>query len=110
MRSIYQDTLVEGPKAVPRRPVRNNLLSGQLGELKPKGPDLNVIRKHGFFCRTSSGVRLCWELEEPEGPKAPKPKNRTEAPKPKKMQDLQAVIRAGGGQGLEAVGAQCGGG
>ena len=28
----YQDTLVEGPKAVPRRPVRNNLLSGQLGK------------------------------------------------------------------------------
>ncbi|KAJ1475867.1 hypothetical protein T484DRAFT_3141887 [Baffinella frigidus] len=22
-----------------------------------------------LFCRTSSGVRLCWELEEPQGPK-----------------------------------------
>ena len=23
------------------------------------------------FYRTSSGVRLCWELEEPKGPKGP---------------------------------------
>ena len=42
-----------------------------LGELKPKGqfaPD--VIRKEAWpFYRTSSGVRLCWELEEPKGPK-----------------------------------------
>ena len=31
---------------------------------------LNVIRKEAWlFCRTSSGVRLCWELEEPKGPK-----------------------------------------
>jgi len=29
-----------------------------------------VIRKEaGPFYRTSSGVRLCWELEEPHGPK-----------------------------------------
>jgi len=27
-----------------------------------------VIRKEAWlFCRTSSGVRLCWELEEPKG-------------------------------------------
>ena len=32
------------------------------------GPD--VIRKEAWsFYRTISGVRLCWELEEPEGPK-----------------------------------------
>ena len=32
------------------------------------GPD--VIRKEAWsFYRTSSGVRLCWELEEPKGPK-----------------------------------------
>ena len=32
------------------------------------GPD--VIRKEArFFYRTSSGVCLCWELEEPKGPK-----------------------------------------
>ena len=31
---------------------------------------LNVIRKEAWpFYRTISGVRLCWELEEPEGPK-----------------------------------------
>ena len=30
----------------------------------------HVIRKEaGLFCRTSSSVRLCWELEEPKGPK-----------------------------------------
>ena len=31
---------------------------------------LNVIRKEAWlFCRTSPGVRLCWELEEPRRPK-----------------------------------------
>ena len=31
---------------------------------------LNVIQKEAWlFCRTSSGDRLCWELEEPKGPK-----------------------------------------
>ena len=30
----------------------------------------DVIRKEAWpFYRTSSGVRLCWELEEPKGPK-----------------------------------------
>ena len=30
---------------------------------------LDVIRKEAWlFCRTTSGVRLCWELEEPRGP------------------------------------------
>ena len=29
-----------------------------------------MIRKEAWsFYRTSSGVRLCWELEEPTGPK-----------------------------------------
>ena len=37
------------------------------------GPD--VIRKEAWsFYRTISGVRLCWELEEPQGPKTPAPK------------------------------------
>ena len=55
-----------------------------LGELKPKGPNgplagsaailctggPDVIPKEACsFYRTSSGVRLCWELEEPKGPK-----------------------------------------
>jgi len=32
-----------------------------------------VIRKEAWpFNRTSSGVRLCWELEESNGPKGPK--------------------------------------
>ena len=31
---------------------------------------LDVIRKEAWpFYRTSSGARLCWELEEPKGPK-----------------------------------------
>ena len=29
-------------------------------------------KEAGPFYRTSSGVRLCWELEEPKGPKGPK--------------------------------------
>ena len=30
---------------------------------------MNVIREESWlFCTTSSGVRLCWELEEPQGP------------------------------------------
>jgi hypothetical protein len=33
---------------------------------------LNEIRKQAWIlCRTSAGVRLCWELEEPKGPKGP---------------------------------------
>ena len=32
----------------------------------------DVIRKEAWpFYRTISGVRLCWELEEPKGPKGP---------------------------------------
>ena len=31
---------------------------------------LDVIREEAWpFYRTISGVRLCWELEEPKGPK-----------------------------------------
>ena len=43
-----------------------------LGELKPKGPKVgpDVIRKGAWsFFKSISGVRLCWELEEPKGPK-----------------------------------------
>ena len=33
-------------------------------------PRLDVIRKEALsFYRTISGVRLCWKLEEPKGPK-----------------------------------------
>jgi len=45
---------------------------------------LNVIRKEAWiFCRTSSDVLLCWELEEPEGPKGrqlPVSENRKQKP------------------------------
>jgi len=27
-----------------------------------------VVKEAWLFCRTSSGVRLCWELAEPKGP------------------------------------------
>ena len=38
---------------------------------------LDVIRKEAWpLCRTSSGVRLCWELEEPKGPKVDVPSLR----------------------------------
>jgi hypothetical protein len=34
-----------------------------------QGGGLDVIRKEAWpFYRTSPGVRLCWELEEPKGP------------------------------------------
>ena len=34
----------------------------------------DVIQKGAWpFYRTISGVRLCWELEEPKGPKGPLP-------------------------------------
>ena len=40
--------------------------------LRPGKGGLDVIRKEAWpFYRTSSGVRLCCELEEPKGPKGP---------------------------------------
>ena len=52
------------------------IVSGQPHErqaiLCTGGPD--VIRKEAWpFYRTISGVRLCWELQEPKGPKWGKP-------------------------------------
>jgi hypothetical protein len=36
-----------------------------------------VIRKEAWsFYRTTSGVRLCWKLEEPKGPKGPRRRAR----------------------------------
>ena len=38
---------------------------------KRRGGGADVIRKEAWpFYRTISGVRLCWELEEPKGPEA----------------------------------------
>ena len=49
-----------GPEAGPSTPSIAILCTG----------GLDVIRKEAWpFCRTSSGVRLCWEIEEPKGPK-----------------------------------------
>jgi hypothetical protein len=47
-----------------------------------RGGGLDVIRKEAWpFYRTSSGVRLCWKLEEPKGPKGgQKPLDTVEAP------------------------------
>jgi len=44
------------------------------GEIRQQGGrQKDERRHHGWrpwhFCRTSSSVRLCWELEEPKGPK-----------------------------------------
>ena len=33
------------------------------------GPECDPKGSMAYFCRTSSGVRLCWELEEPKGSK-----------------------------------------
>jgi hypothetical protein len=41
-----------------------------LKDLKDLQGGLDAIRKEAWpFYRTSSGVRLCWDLEEPKGPK-----------------------------------------
>ena len=38
---------------------------------------INVIRREAWsYYRTISGVRLCWVLEEPQGPKGPIPRGR----------------------------------
>ena len=44
--------------------------SGLRGRCGASSRWVNVIRKEAWlFCRSSSGVRLCWELEEPSGEK-----------------------------------------
>ena len=49
-------------------PFEDTLLSGSAAILCTGG--LDVIRKEAWsFYRTIFGVRLCWELEEPKGPK-----------------------------------------
>jgi len=46
--------------------LRITLLAGSAAILCTGGPD--TIRKNAWpFCRTISGVRICWELEEPKG-------------------------------------------
>ena len=58
-----------GERRVSRpHPFEDTLLAGSAAILCTGG--LHVIRKEAWsFYRTISGVRLCWELEEPEGPK-----------------------------------------
>ena len=51
-------------------PFEDYPLAGSAAILCTGGAD--VIRKEAWsFYRTISGVRLCWELEEPKGPKGP---------------------------------------
>ena len=50
-------------------PFEDTLLAGSAATLCTGG-GLDVIRKEAWLSyRISSGVRLCWELEEPQGPK-----------------------------------------
>ena len=43
-----------------------------------------MIRKEAWpFYRTISGVRLCWELEEPKGPKGPKHQSTSKVADPR---------------------------
>jgi hypothetical protein len=50
-----------------RSDFRGYPLAGSVAVLCTRGPD--VIRKEAWpFYRKISGVRLCWELEEPQGP------------------------------------------
>jgi len=49
-------------------------------KLPPVQGGLGVIRKEAWrFYRTIFGVRLCWKLEEPEGPKGPLPSDKGKA-------------------------------
>ena len=49
------------------QPVEDYPLAGSAATICTGGPD--VIRKEAWsFYRKKSGVRLCWELEEPQGP------------------------------------------
>ena len=60
-----------GSEAVPPLPRIQSSLFLPLEPFTPRG-GLDVIRKEAWsFYRTISGVRLCWELEEPKGPKGP---------------------------------------
>ena len=50
-------------------PFEDTLLAGSAAILCTGG--LDVIRKEAWpFYRAISGVRLCWELEQPKGPEA----------------------------------------
>ena len=55
-----------------RVPDADALVVGPIGQFLPRSSapgGLNMIRKEALlFCKTSSGVRLCWELEEQKGP------------------------------------------
>ena len=60
----FQDTVLAGSAAIP--------CTG----------GLDVVRKEAWpFYRTISGVRICWELEEPKGPRG-RSKPQTPNPKP----------------------------
>ena len=71
-----------------------------LGELKPKGPK----GCDPLFYRTSSSVRLWWELEEPKGPKGSERKHGLSTEQvpasvyvgsSKNLKDLKAVHQEG---------------
>ena len=59
----------------PQALVKTLDLASSAAEAKLCTGGLDVIQKEAWaFFRTSSGVRLCWELEEPNGPKGrPRP-------------------------------------
>ena len=66
-----KNTTTTQPRAHPAgRQVRKRKLPWWCGWCILCTGGLDVIRKEAWpFYRTSSGVRLCWVLEEPEGPK-----------------------------------------
>ena len=67
-------------RKVPLHPQPEEPSAGSAAILCTGGPD--VIRKEAWpFYRTISGVRLCWELEEPEGSKGPVAQPPAQPPK-----------------------------
>jgi len=79
---LWAFSRLAGPGVCERVPLRDNShpfedysLAGSAAILCTGG--LDRIRNEAWpFCRTSSGVRLCWELEEPKGPTGPGPPDR----------------------------------
>ena len=68
-------------RATPSGPSTSEAIRSKNGSLTCTGGP-GVIQKEAWpFYRAISGVRLCWELEEPEGPKGPPPSSST-APSP----------------------------
>jgi len=65
-REQWASALLDGDPATLRI-----LLQARDSDLEPRESVELAVKKAEPSCRMSSSVRLCWELEEPKGPKGP---------------------------------------